>query len=75
MTEPPTNASENSSSPQLDDTHDKVAVPAPSLADELAKAQYEPLLPVEKRLIGYSLGIGLVLLVVMIWASRTLFAN
>jgi len=73
MTAPSANPNENSTSRQLDGTHDKVAVPAPSLADELAKSQYEPLLAVEKRLIGYSLGIGLVLLVLMIWASRTLF--
>ena len=73
MTAPSANTNENSTSRQLDDTHDKTAVPAPSFADELAKAPYEPLLPVEKRLIGYSLGIGLVLLVLMIWASRTLF--
>jgi len=32
---------------------------------ELEKAAYEPLLPVEKKLIGWSLGTGLVLLVVL----------
>jgi hypothetical protein len=32
---------------------------------DLEKAAYEPLLPVEKKLIGWSLGIGLVLLVVL----------
>jgi hypothetical protein len=73
MTEPTPDVNENSASRHPDDTHDQVAVPAPRLADELAKAQYEPLLPVEKRLIGYSLGIGLLLLGLMVWASRTLF--
>jgi len=33
--------------------------------EELRKAQVEPLLPVEKKLIGWSLGIGLVALVVL----------
>jgi putative exporter of polyketide antibiotics len=32
---------------------------------EFRKTQVEPLLPVEKKLIGWSLGIGLVLLVVL----------
>jgi len=33
------------------------------LREELRRAPAEPLLPVEKKLIGWSLGIGLVLLV------------
>jgi hypothetical protein len=33
------------------------------LRDELRKAPVEPLLPIEKKLIGWSLGIGVVLLV------------
>jgi len=37
----------------------------PNLARELAKAEAEPLLPVEKKLIGWSLGIGVALLVVL----------
>ena len=32
---------------------------------ELQKAAHEPLLPIEKKLIGWSLGTGLVLLVVL----------
>ena len=39
---------------------------------ELAKAQVEPLLPTEKKLIGWSLGTGLVLLVILGVVSRTL---
>ena len=35
------------------------------LQEEARNAQVEPLLPVEKKLIGWSLGIGLVLLVVL----------
>ena len=34
--------------------------------------QYEPLLPVEKKLIAWSLGIGLTLLVVLYFVSRLL---
>jgi len=37
----------------------------PNIRDELSKAQTEPLLPIEKQLIGWSLGIGVVLLVVL----------
>ena len=33
---------------------------------ELEKAPYEPLLPVEKKLIGWSLGVGIVLLAVLV---------
>jgi hypothetical protein len=35
------------------------------LRDEITQAA-EPLLPIEKKLIGFSLGLGLVLLVVLI---------
>jgi hypothetical protein len=37
----------------------------PNIRDELAKAPYEPLLPAEKKLIGWSLGIGIALLIVL----------
>jgi hypothetical protein len=37
------------------------------LAEELAKIPYEPLLPVEKKLIAASLIIGLALLAVLLW--------
>ena len=36
-----------------------------NVGEELRSAQAEPLLSVEKKLIGWSLGIGLVLLVVL----------
>ena len=42
------------------------------IADELAKMPYEPLLPIEKKLIGWSLGTGIVLLVVLAVISRVL---
>lgn len=46
----------------------------PRLGDELKRMQqeYEPLLPVEKKLIGWSLGLGLSLLVILYAASRML---
>ena len=34
-----------------------------NIQEELNRAQTEPLLPIEKKLIGWSLGIGIVLLV------------
>ncbi len=37
---------------------------------ELHNAAVEPLLPIEKKLIGWSLGIGLVLLVVLLLISH-----
>ena len=42
----------------------------PDIQRELAKAQVEPLLPIEKKLIGWSLSTGLVLLVVLGILSR-----
>ena len=38
----------------------------PDLKNELATAPVEPLLPIEKKLIGWSLGIGITLLVILI---------
>jgi hypothetical protein len=35
------------------------------IADELGKMQHEPLLPVEKKLITWSLGIGIALLILL----------
>jgi len=48
----------------------------PSDADtarELAGVESEPLLPAEKWLIGGSLGLGIVLLGLLLWVSRTYF--
>jgi hypothetical protein len=36
------------------------------LKDELSAAAVEPLLPIEKKLIGWSLGLGIGLLIVLI---------
>jgi len=43
------------------------------LADELKKMDYEPLLPVEKKLITWSISLGIILLVILIVISQTLF--
>ncbi len=39
------------------------------LKEEMKRMEYEPMLPVEKKLIGYSIGLGIVLLFVFIWLS------
>ncbi len=46
-----------------------------AMVDELKRMEYEPLLPIEKKLIAYSIGLGIVLLFVFIWMSRTFFPH
>jgi hypothetical protein len=43
---------------------------AENLRDELRNQTVEPLLPIEKKLIGYSLGLGIVLLLALLAISR-----
>ena len=43
------------------------------LVDELQAMEYEPLLPIEKKLIGWSIGIGVVSLGFLVWVSHTFF--
>jgi hypothetical protein len=45
----------------------------PRIGDELKQMEHEPLLPVEKRLIVWSLGLGLTLLGLLVWLSGRLF--
>ena len=45
----------------------------PKIVDELKKMEYEPLLPVEKKLIVGSLVLGVVLLGLLMWLSRVFF--
>jgi hypothetical protein len=45
----------------------------PNLPDELRRMNREPLLPVEKRLIAWSIGIGVALLGLLVWLSRKWF--
>jgi hypothetical protein len=48
--------------------------PPANLAEELARIPYEPLLAVEKKLIAWSLILGIALLGVLLWISSTFFA-
>ena len=45
----------------------------PKFSDELKKMEYEPLLPVEKKLVGWSLAAGVVLLGLLVWLSYAFF--
>jgi hypothetical protein len=45
-------------------------MPQPDIRDELRRAPAEPLLPIEKKLIGWSLGTGVVLLVILVLINR-----
>ena len=51
-------------------TLDRDAPPAPSVGSEMGKMAKEPLLPIEKKLIGWSLGLGIVLLVVLVAIAK-----
>jgi len=50
-------------------------MPEPELTDEMRRmeSEYEPLLPIENKLIWYTFGTGVVLLVALVLISR-LFA-
>lgn len=45
------------------------------LSEEIKKMEYEPLLPIEKKLIMWSLILGTVLLVIFVWISYTFFPS
>lgn len=42
----------------------------PRIGEEIQKMAYEPLLPIEKKLIAWSFGLGVVLLAVLVFVSR-----
>jgi hypothetical protein len=42
----------------------------PKLSDELKNMEYEPLLPVEKRLVAWSVALGCGLLAILVVLSR-----
>ncbi|MBO0751150.1 MAG: hypothetical protein J2P53_03510 [Bradyrhizobiaceae bacterium] len=44
----------------------------PDIRRELENAPHEPLLPIERKLIGWSLGLGIVLLVVLVAVNHYL---
>ena len=43
----------------------------PRVGEEMRKMAYEPLLPIEKKLIAWSFGLGVVLLIVLVFVART----
>jgi hypothetical protein len=45
----------------------------PRFSDEIEKMPYEPLLPIEKKLIIWSITLGVVLLGLLTWVSYTYF--
>jgi hypothetical protein len=45
----------------------------PKVGEEMQKMAYEPLLPIEKKLIAWSLGLGVVLMVILIIVTRIYF--
>lgn len=51
----------------------KTAAPAAKVTDEMVKMEYEPILPVEKKLIGWSIALGAGLLLFLYWLSQALF--
>ncbi len=53
----------------------KAPAGGPQVAEELAKIQYEPFLPIERKLVTWSLVLGAVLLVLLVWISYTFFTG
>lgn len=47
----------------------------PKLAEELEKMECEALLPVEKKLIAWSLALGLTLIVLLVWINQAFFRS
>jgi hypothetical protein len=48
-------------------------VDQPKISEEIKKMEYEPLLPAEKKMIIINLVLGVFLMVVLMWVSRTYF--
>ncbi len=42
----------------------------PKISEEMQKMAYEPLLPIERKLIGWSLSLGVILLVILVAVTR-----
>ncbi len=45
----------------------------PKFSEEIKKMDHEPLLPVELKLIRWSIGLGLVLIAILVWVSHAFF--
>ena len=46
----------------------------PRIADELRRMEYEPLLPIEKKLIVWSLVVGICLAALLAWIGHRLLS-
>jgi hypothetical protein len=44
----------------------------PELSRELRGMEAEPMLPVEKKLVAWSIALGVALLAILVWVSRAL---
>mgnify|MGYP000971027626 CR=1 FL=1 len=53
----------------MPDKHKLTAEEEAKMKEEMRTMEYEPLLPVEKKLITYSITLGIVLLFIFIWIS------
>jgi len=42
----------------------------PKISDELRNMEHEPILPIERKLVAWSIGTGVVLLAVLVLVSR-----
>jgi len=51
------------------------ATEEPKFADEFQKMPYEPLLPIEKKLVLWSILLGVFLLGVLIWVDQAFFRS
>ena len=51
------------------------AATQPKFSEEIKNMAHEPLAPFERHLIGWSLGLGAVLLGALVWVSQTFFAR
>lgn len=49
------------------------AAPSPKISEELEKMPYEPLLPIEKKLVVWSVSLGLFLLAALVLLDKALF--
>lgn len=43
------------------------------IAEEIQKMEWEPLMPIEKKLVAWSISLGVVLLFALYWISATFF--
>ena len=54
----------------MNSTVDRKGRSSQTVASEMGKMPVEPLLPIEKKLIGWSLGLGIVLLILLVAIAK-----